>query len=182
MTLANRIAELIPAEERLVIVETDHELQIHHPHAVYMETTQSSGNPGISMPELIHTGTLMRPDWLIIGELTGPEAMQAIEVLGRGHSGMTTIHGNSLEDALMRLETMCLTANLGLGPIEIRNLIAAAIQLICYQKRLPNGKRKIIEIAELRGVENGQFILERIFRYDLSKDRLEATGTKPSWD
>jgi pilus assembly protein CpaF len=178
-TVANRIAELIPGEKRLVVVENSHELQVRHPRAVYLE---AAAHAGISMQELIRTGSMMRPDWLIIGELYGAEAMRAIEVLGLGYSGMTTIHANSLEDALLRLEAMCLTANMGLGLMEIRNLIAAAIQCVCYQKRLPDGKRKIVEIAEIRGVENGQFVLERLFRYDPEKDDLAATGIRPSWE
>lgn len=178
-TIANRIAELIAPEQRLVVVENSHEMQIHHPRALYLE---AAAHPGVSMPDLIHTGTQMRPDWLIVGELTGPEAMRTIEVFSRGHSGMTTIHANSLEDALLRLEAFCLTAKLGLGLPEIRNLIAAALQLVCYQKRLANGRRKITEIAEIRGVHNGQFILERLFRYNPETEALESTGIKSSWD
>jgi pilus assembly protein CpaF len=177
-TVANRIAELISPKARLVIVENNHELQIRHPRAVYLE---AAGQAGVSMRDLIRAGSKMRPDWLIFGELCGSEAMQAIEVLGLGFSGLATIHGNSLEDALMRLETMCLTANMGLGLVEIRNLIANAFQLVCYQKHMPDGTRKIVEIAEVRGMENGQLIVERLFRYDPEKDRLEATGMKPSW-
>jgi pilus assembly protein CpaF len=182
-TVANRVAEMISPEERLVIVENFHELQIRHPRAIYLEANgQPAGGAGVSMNELIATGAKMRPDWLIIGELHGPEAMRAVEVLGQGYSGMTTIHGNSLEDALARLEAMCLTANMGLGLLEIRGLIAAAVQLVCYQKHLPNGRRMIIEIAEMRGVENGQFVLERLFRYDAQQDSLDATGVKASWE
>ena len=107
--------------------------------------------------------------------------MRVIEVLSRGYSGMATIHGNSLEDALLRLESMCLTANMGLGLLEIRSLIASAFQLICYQKHLPDGTRKLVEIAEVRGVENGGYVLERLFRFDPEVGRLEATAVKPSW-
>ncbi len=178
-TVANRIAELIPPEERLIVVERQHELQIRHPRAVYLE---AAGRTGVSMDELIQTGAMLRPDWLVIGELTGPEAMRAVEVLGLGFSGMTTIHANGLEDALARLEAMCLTANLGLGLAEIRGLIASAIRLVCYQKRLADGRRRIMEMAEVRGVENEQYIIEPIYRYDPEKDRLEATGIKPSWE
>ena len=179
LTVANRIAEMIPQEERMVIVENTHELQIRHPRVVYLE---AASQPGISMQRLIQTGAMMRPDWLIISELDGAEAMQAVEVLGRGYSGLTTIHANSVEDALTRLEMMCLTANLGLGLVEIRNLIAAGIQLVCYQKRMPDGKRRIVEITEVHGLENGQLLLEPLFRYDVENDRLEATGIKASWE
>jgi len=178
-TVLNRIAELIPAEQRLVIVENQHELQIRHPRAVYLE---AAGQPGLSMDGLIQTGTLLRPDWLVFGELKGAEALQAVQVLGSGHTGLTTIHGNSLEDSLMHLETMCLMANMGLGLLEIRSLIASALRLVLYQKYMPDGRRKITEIVELRGVENGQFVLECLFRYNPEKDRLDETGIKSSWE
>ena len=176
-TLANRVAELIPPEQRVVIVENIHELQIRHPRAVSLE----AAGRGTSFQELIRVGSMMRPDWLVIGELFGAEAMRAVEILGRGHSGMTTLHANSLEDALTRLEAMCLTSNLGLGLLEIRSMIASAIQVICFQKLLPGGKRKIVEIAEIRGVENGRFVIEWLFRYNAETERLEATGRKASF-
>jgi pilus assembly protein CpaF len=178
-TLANRIAELIPAENRLVIVENFHELQIQHPRTVYLEAVTA---PNVSISDLIRTGSIMRPDWLIIGELTGPEAMTAMEIMSRGHTGLTTLHANSPEDALARLEGMCLMANLGLGLEEIRVLIAAAVQLITFQRHMPDGSRKMLEIVELRGVENGRFVLERLFRFDPQVEKLASTGVIPGWE
>jgi len=179
ITMANRIAELIPPESRLVIVEDSHVLQIRHPRAVYLEAART---PNVSIRDLIRTGSLMRPDWLIIGELIGAEAMTAMEVMSRGHTALTTLHANNPEDALTRLEGMCLMANLGLGLDEIRVLIAASIQLITYQRHMPDGSRKMLEIVELRGVENGRFVLERLFRFDPQKGRLASTGIKPGWE
>jgi pilus assembly protein CpaF len=177
-TIANRVAELIPADERLVIVEKRHEYMMQHPRAVFLEACRAEG---VSINDLILTGANMRPDWLIVGELEGAEAMQVVEVFGRGYSGMTILHASSLEDALMRLEAMCLTANLGLRLTEIRGLIAGAFRLLCYQKYLPSGKRRIMEIVELGGLENGQYVLERLFRYDPDQDKLLASGVKASW-
>jgi len=178
-TVVNRIAELISPENRLVVVEDFHELQIRHPRAVYLEAVTV---PNVSVSDLIRTGSIMRPDWLIIGELIGAEAMTAMEVMSRGHTGMTTLHANSPEDALRRLEGMCLMANLGLGLDEIRVLIAAAVQMITFQRHMPDGSRKMLEIVELRGVENGRFVLERLFRFDAEKGRLASTGVKPGWE
>lgn len=178
-TVANRIAELIPAEQRLIVVEKIHALQIRHPRAVYLEAGQQGA---VSYGELIDAAAKMRPDWLAFGELSGAEAMRVVEVLGWGYSGLSTIHANSLEDALARLEAFCLTANLGLGLAEIRNQIAAAFQLVLYQKRLPDGTRKIVQISELRGVQNSQFLLEPLFRYETASQRLKASGIKPSWE
>ncbi len=177
-TVANRIAELIPAEKRLVIVEDVHALQIRHPGAVYLE---AAAQPAVALNDLIHTASQLRPDWLVFGELSGPAALRALEMLSRGYAGLLILHSNSLEDALQRLEKFCLGANAGLGLLEIRSLVAAAVQCVCYQKLLPDGKRKIVEIAEIRGVENGQHILERIFRYNPASGHAEPTGIDPTW-
>ncbi len=76
---------------------------------------------------------------------------------------------------------MCLMANLGLGLGDIRLLIASAFRLITYQEKLPNGRRRIMHIAELRGVENDRFVLQPLMRYDPASDRLDATGAMPGW-
>jgi pilus assembly protein CpaF len=172
-TVASRVVELIPPEERVIVVESAHEIQAAHPRALYLEC----GGPGrVSFADLILTGAKMRPDWLVVGELLGAEAMTAVEVFGRGHSGITTLHAESAEDALARLEAMCLTANLGLGLGEIRNLISAAFRLVLYQRRMPDGTRKLVEIVELRGLEDGRYVLNRLFRFSPESARLEATG------
>lgn len=177
-TIANRIAELIPPEQRVIVVESIHEIQVQHPRLVYLQ----GGGPGkVVFEDLIQASTRMRPDWLVLGEMRGAEAMRAVEVFSRGHTGITNIHAESAEDALGRLEALCLTANLGLGLGEIRSLVSAAFQLVVYQRRMPDGKRKIIDIAELRGLEGGRYRLERLFRLNLETNRLEATGVKPAW-
>jgi len=161
-TVLRLLAESIPADERLVIAESSHELQIHHPRAVFLE---AGGQAKISLPDLISTAAKMRPDWLVIGELLGEEAMRAVEVMGRGHCGMTTIHATSPEDALSRLEAMCLMSNLGLGLGEIRNLIASAMQVIISQQKFPDGRRRITHYVELRGIENDRYMLQPLYRY-----------------
>jgi pilus assembly protein CpaF len=178
-TVASLVAGLIPAEERLIVVESAHELQIQHPRAVFLETGDAAE---LSLSDLLSAAAKMRPDWLVIGELIGPEAMRALEIINRGHSGMTTIHATSPEDALARLESMCLMANLGLGLGEIRALIASALRLITYQEMLPDGRRKIMQIVELCGLENERYVLQPLFRYDLAAQRFESTGIKPSWE
>jgi len=177
-TILNRLAELIPPDERVVIVEESHEFQIDHPRAVYMEASAT----GMSMKDLLEAATKMRPDRLVISELNSSEALHVIEICNRGHDGgMTTIHSNSTEDTLTRLEALCLMANLGLGLGEIRAMIASAFQLIVYQKYLPDGKRRIMEINELRGLQDDRYILQPLMRYNTEKDTMELTGIKPSW-
>ncbi len=178
-TLMNLVAELIPVDDRVVVVQTDFDLRVRHPRAVFLAAGEGTG-PDLS--ELFTTASKMRADWHVFGELLGPEAMRAMELFSRGHVGLTTIHANSPEDALTRLETMCLKANLGLGLGEIRSLIASALQVIVYQERLPDGRRKVMQIVELRGLENGRFVLQPLFRYNDEAGRLEATGAKPNWE
>jgi len=177
-TILNRLAELVPPNERVVIVEASHEFQISHPRAIYLEAHAT----GMSMNDLLDASTKMRPDRLVISELQGSEALHVLEIFNRGHDGgMTTIHSIGIEDTLTRLEAMCLMANLGLGLSEIRSMIASAFQMILYQKRLPDGKRRIIEIVELRGLQDEHYILQPLMRYNPENDMMELTGIKPSW-
>ena len=115
-------------------------------------------------------------------ELPGREPVAVLDIFRRGHVGMATMHANSPEDALARLEGLCLMANLGLGLGEIRALITAAIRLITYQEYLSSKNRRMIEIVELAGLAHDRYILVPLFRYNPETDRLESTGTKPSWE
>lgn len=178
-TLANMLVDSIPPEERVVVVEDVGEMIIRRPRSVHLE---AGGPANVSYEELVVTGSCMRPDWLVVGELHGPEAMQALQVMARGHTGLATAHATSVEDALSRLEAACLMANLGLGLSEIRVLVASALRLIVFQERLPDGRRRITHIVELRGVENDRYVLQPLFRYDLAEGKLEATGARPSWE
>jgi len=178
-TVANLLAEDIPPQERVLVVEEVHELQVRHPRAVFLE---AAGPDKPTMTDLLSAAARMRPDWMVIGELYGPEAMRAFEIASRGHPAITTTYANSPEDALARLEALCLMANLGLGLGEIRALVASAIQLITFQQRLPDGRRKMMQIVELRGLDNDRYVLQPLFRYDPPKGKLEPAGARPAWD
>jgi pilus assembly protein CpaF len=177
-TFANRIVELIPSEERVVAVEQIHELQFDHPRSVFLE---AEGNLDVALNDLLTAGSKMRPDWLIIGELNGVETLHALQIMGNGHSAIATMHATGAENALARLETLCLMANLGLGLDDIRRIIAAALHLIIYQERLPNGRRKIVQMVELKGLEDGRYILQPLMRYNAESESFEMTGVKPGW-
>jgi len=178
-TVANLLAQDIPPQERVLVVEAVHELQIRHPRAVFLE---AAGPDKPTMTDLLSAAARMRPDWMVIGELYGPEAMRAFDVASRGHSVITTTYANSAEDALGRLEALCLMANLGLGLGEIRALIASAVQLITFQQRMPDGRRKVMQIVEVRGLENERYVLQPLFRYEAGKGVLEPTGARPAWE
>jgi pilus assembly protein CpaF len=171
--------ELIPPEERVVAVEQTHEFQFSHPRAVYLEADDTLN---ARMNDLLTAGSKMRPDWLVVGEMNGAEAMRAMQIFANGHTGITTIHANSAENALTRLEGMCLMANLGLGLDDIRETISSALKLMIYQERLPNGNRKVTQISELHGLENGRYVLQPLVRYNAESDQFEFTGVKPAWE
>ncbi len=133
------------------------------------------------MDELLRTASKLYADWLIVGELTGPAAACALEIFGHGHAGFTTLHAAGVEDALSRLEVMCLKANLGLGLSEIRAMIASAFRLITFQERLENGARRLMQIVELRGAENDRYVLCPLFRHSPISRKLEPTGDRPRW-
>lgn len=179
-TFANRVVELIPSEERVVAVEQTHEFQFEHPRSVFLEAGESAG---ASFSELLTAGSKMRPDWLVVGELNGIETLRAMQIFGNGHSAITTVHADSAENALARIETQCLMANLGLGLDEIRRMIVSALRLILYQECLePNGKRRVTQVTELRGIEDGRYILQPLMRYNTETERIEPTGAKPAWE
>ena len=178
-TVANRVAELIPPDKRVVVIEAVHEMQVHHPRCLYLE---AGGSANVPFADLIEAASRMRPDYLVIGEIWGPEAMRAIQIMTRGHEGLMNMHADNTNDALDRLEALCLMANLGLSLSDIRRMIASALRLIVYQERLPDGRRKVTQITELRGLENDRYVIQPLFRYDREKERLERTGAKASWE
>ena len=178
VTTAALLAGRIPPNTRVTVVEREHEMQINHPNAVFLEAN------GTSYSELIRTAALMSPSspsWLILSDLIGPEAMTVMELLSRGFYGVATLYANGVEDALKRLEVMCLMANPGLGLEQIRVLIASALQVIVYQQQIGNQGSKVIQIVELAGVDQGQYLLQPLFVYNLHDDRFEATGLEPTW-
>jgi pilus assembly protein CpaF len=178
-TVLNLLAASIPAAERILVVENRHELHFTHPRSIFLEAGSSAQ---ASFSNVLQAAASMRPEWLVINELHGAEALTAMQILSVGHSGLVTLHASSPEDALNRLEAMCLMANLGLGLSEIRTSIASALQLIVVQQRLPDRRRRVIQIAELRGLEHDRFIIQPLLRYNPGTDRLESTGVKPSWE
>jgi pilus assembly protein CpaF len=179
-TLSSRIVELSPPEERLIIVERAYAMLVEHPRVVRLE---AGGPAGLSLEDVLTAATRMRPDRLIVGEIGGPVAASVLQHFGSGYDGcLTHIHGASVEDALNRLESFCLMADLGLGLAEIRQLIASGIQLVTYQERLPDGRRKLVEMVELCGVEDHRYVLQPLMRYDREVGQFEFTGIKPSWE
>jgi pilus assembly protein CpaF len=178
-TIARLLTELIPSEERVIVAESIYEIDAEHPRLLHLE----AGGPGnLSFHDVLTTASRMRPDRLIAGNLEGAEALLALQLFSSGYDGsMTHLHATSVEDALARLEALCLTGSMGLGLEEIRRLIGSAIHLIVHTDRLPNGDRRIIEITEMAGVENHRYILKPLMRYNSNDDQITATEIQPTF-
>ncbi len=171
-TFLNVLAGEIPPEERLIVIEDSAELRIEHSeNIVRMECRNANmaGKGGIGMDSLIKTSLRMRPDRIIVGEVRGREVMDMINAMNTGHSGsLSTGHGNSVEGMLRRLESMFLSA--AEFPIEaIRSQIAEGIDVIIHLGRLADGKRKVLEVAEIYSEELGSIGVNRLFTYDAVK-------------
>jgi pilus assembly protein CpaF len=173
-TLLNILIDQIPAEERVITVEETVELQPRHPRVVRVAAEQS---PGLTYSDVISAAARMRPERLIYCELRGAEVMRILDRLGFGHEGsMMTMHALDPEDALTRIEAMCLMANLGLGLSEIRYRIATTIDVIITQLRLPDGPRRIVQITELQDLENDRYRLQPLMRFHEDTGTFEITA------
>lgn len=178
-TFANILTDDYPADERMIVIENVPDYQ---PRMQNFIRFAAENSPDHSFADLVSLAEQMRPDRLVIGELRDGDALHVLNLFNTGHDGsLALIHARGVEDALARLETMCLMANLGLGLNEIRNLIASSIQVITHQERIPNGKRRLTHVTELLGLENGRYRLQPLFHYDADSDTITPTGAKPSW-
>jgi pilus assembly protein CpaF len=176
-TLLNALSHFIPDEERLITIEDAAELQLQQLHVGRLETRPPNieGRGEIRQRDLVRNALRMRPDRIIIGECRGEEAFDMLQAMNTGHEGsMTTIHANSPRDALKRLEQMVAMANMGLPIASIRGQIASAITIIMQLQRLPDGRRKLISINEISGMEGDVIQMHEIFRY--VKERTDAAG------
>ena len=168
-TFLNALSNYIPAEERIITIEDSAELQIRNiSNIVRMETRNANveGCREITIRDLIKTSLRMRPTRIIVGEVRGGEAFDMMQCLNTGHDGsMSTGHANSSRDMLSRLENMIL---MGMEiPLEaIRQQIALGIDIIVHLGRLRDKTRKVLEIVEVCGFENGEIVLSPLYRFE----------------
>lgn len=157
-TLLNVLSTFVDVGERLVTIEDTAELRLSQPHVIRLETrpVNVEGLGEVSTRQLVRNALRMRPDRLIVGEVRGAEALDMLQAMNTGHEGsMSTLHANSPEDALVRLEQMAGQGNRQLSERNIRAQIASALQIIVQTGRLPDGQRKIMSITELQGNSRG---------------------------
>jgi pilus assembly protein CpaF len=176
-TLLNALSDSIPEEERLITIEDAAELQLQQEHVGRLETRPRNpeGKGEITQRDLVKNALRMRPDRIIIGECRGEEAFDMLQAMNTGHEGsMTTIHANSPRDALKRLEQMVAMNGMGLPVPSIRAQIASAITIVMQLQRLPDGRRRLVSIDEIRGMEGEVIQMHEIFRF--VKEQTDAKG------
>ena len=176
-TFLNALSALIPAEERIITIEDSAELQIQQiPNLVRLETRNANGEGegAVTIRDLIRAALRMNPSRIIVGEVRGGEALEMLQAMNTGHDGsMSTGHGNSPRDMLSRLETMVLTgAELPLQ--AVRSQISSAIDILIHLGRLRDRSRRILMIAEIGGIKDGEITLNPLYEFQEKTEKEEG--------
>lgn len=172
-TTLNALSSFINPKERIITIEDTLELQIYHEHVIRMETRPPNvENIGeLTMDDLVKNSLRQRPDKIIVGEVRGKEAITLFTALNTGHSGMGTLHANDARETITRLTNK---------PMDVPKIMVSAIDFIIMQNRIyqPNGVsfRRISEVAEIAGVEEGTIQLNRLFKWNPQNDEIENIG------
>jgi len=191
-TLLNVLSGYISDRERIVTIEDSAELQLKQRHCVRLETRPPNieGQGAIMQRQLVINSLRMRPDRIVVGEVRGEEALDMLQAMNTGHDGsMTTVHANSPRDAIARMETMALMANLNLPEQAVRRQIASAIQLIVQIARFNDGSRRVTHVTEISGMEDDIVSMQNIFVFDKQGispsgrvlGTFAATGVRPNF-
>jgi len=168
-TLLNVLSGFIPEDERIVTIEDAAELKLSQEHVARMETRPPNveGNGAIRIRQLVINALRMRPDRVIVGEVRGEEALDMLQAMNTGHDGsITTIHANSPRDAVARLETMSLMANLNLPEKAIRQQIASAVAIVIQISGMSDGTRRLTHLTEITGMDEDVVSMQDIFLYE----------------
>jgi pilus assembly protein CpaF len=178
-TLLNALSSYIGREERVITIEDAAELALRQPHVVRLETRPASveGRGEVTIRDLLRNALRMRPDRIVIGEVRGAEALDLLMALNTGHDGaLSTVHANSPEDALRRLETLSLMAGVGLPHDAIRQQVARGIEIVAHLARGGDGSRRVVEIGEVVRVTGGAGVREVWRRGPGTHERAGVTG------
>ena len=162
-TLLNAMSAWIDPGERVITIEDAAELRLRQPHVVRLESRPPSveGRGEVTIRDLLRNALRMRPDRIVIGEVRGAEALDLLTALNTGHDGaLSTLHANSPEDALGRLDTLALMAGVGLPHEAVREQVARGIDLITHVARLPDGTRKVAQVGQVAGEERNRHVRE----------------------
>jgi len=167
-TLLNIISGYIPSDERIVTIEDAAELQLRQAHVIRLEARPPNieGKGAIEIRDLVRNALRMRPDRIVVGECRGGEALDMLQAMNTGHEGsMSTVHANSPQDAISRLEAMVLMAGTDLPSRAIQKQIGSAIDVIIQTQRVRGGARKIVSVCEVTGLTNGETQTHELFQF-----------------
>src|ERR1700688_1553096 len=189
-TMLNALSAFISEKERLITIEDAAELQLQQPHVGRLETRPPNieGKGEIRQRELVKNALRMRPDRIILGECRGEEAFDMLQAMNTGHEGsMATIHANTPRDAISRMEQMVGMAGMPMTVASIRGQIAAAIRVIVQLSRLSDGKRRVMSIAEITGLEGDIIQMQEVYKFVRTgtapdgavQGHFQATGVRP---
>jgi pilus assembly protein CpaF len=177
-TFCNALARSIDPAERIVTIEETAELRLAQPHVVRLEARppNAEGTGAVSVRELVRSALRMRPDRIIVGEVRGGEALDMLQACNTGHDGsLSTVHANSPDDALSRIETLALGTDVGLPLAAVRRQVGAALDAVIQVRRGRDGRRAVVAVSELeRGSSSGARTRRLLSRVD---GRLVAVAT-----
>lgn len=191
-TLLNVLSASIPPSERIVTIEDAAELQMQQPHVVRLETRPPNieGKGEVSQRALVRNSLRMRPDRIILGEVRGAEVLDMMQAMNTGHEGsMATVHANSARDALTRLENMAGYGGVTMPQESMRQQISSAIMAVIQIARLTDGRRKIVSVQEINGMEGDIITMQEIYHFSQTgmapdgtvRGHFRATGVRPKF-
>jgi len=191
-TLLNAMSAYIDGTERIVTIEDSAELQLQQRHVARLETRPANieGRGEVTQRDLVKNALRMRPDRIIVGEVRAGEAFDMLQAMNTGHDGsMTTVHANTARDALARIEQMIGMSGVDIPLRSARAQIASAINVVIQVSRMSDGRRKLMSLSELTGMEGDVITMQEIFRFKMAgrdeKGRVlghfEATGIRPKF-
>jgi len=191
-TLLNIVSGFVPVTERVVTIEDSAELQLQQPHVVRLETRPPNieGKGQVSQRDLVRNALRMRPERIIIGEVRGAEALDMLQAMNTGHDGsLTTVHANTPRDALSRIETMVSMAGISFPMRALRAQMASAINVVIQVARDEDGKRRLVSLQEINGMEGDIITMSEIFAFERRGvdangnvlGELKATGVVPAF-
>jgi len=168
-TLLNALSGFVPDHERIVTIEDSAELRLQQPHVVSLEGRPPNveGKGQITIRDLVRNSLRMRPDRIIVGEVRGAETLDMLQAMNTGHEGsLATVHANSTEDAIVRLETLASMSELNIPFEALRDQINGAVDVILQLDRMADGRRRIVEIAVVASRRRDAFKLSSVMRFD----------------
>jgi len=191
-TLLNAMSAAIDEHERIVTIEDSAELQLQQRHVARLETRPANieGKGEVTQRDLVKNALRMRPDRIIVGEVRAGEAFDMLQAMNTGHDGsMTTVHANTPRDALSRVEQMIGMSGIDISPRSARAQIASALNVIVQVGRLADGRRRLLSLSEITGMEGEVITMQEIFRFKMTgrdennmvRGHFEATGIRPKF-